>query len=73
MFVDRWDRKRLMIACDVGRGIVFALIPFSDEILTLLLATLVIEVMSSLFGPAKDAVFPTLVPRASSSWPTSST
>ncbi|MFA9432528.1 dTMP kinase [Egicoccus sp. AB-alg2] len=63
VFVDRWDRKRLMIACDVGRGIVMALIPFSDEILTLLLATLVIEVMSSLFGPAKDAVFPTLVKR----------
>lgn len=64
VFVDRWDRKRLMIACDVGRGIVMALIPFSNEILTLLLATLVIEVMSSLFGPAKDAVFPTLVPRS---------
>jgi dTMP kinase len=63
VFVDRWNRKRLMIACDVGRGIVMALIPFSDEILTLLLATLVIEVMSSLFGPAKDAVFPTLVRR----------
>jgi dTMP kinase len=63
VFVDRWDRKRLMIACDVGRGIVMAMIPFSDEILTLLLATLVIEVMSSLFGPAKDAVFPTLVRR----------
>jgi dTMP kinase len=63
VFVDRWDRKRLMIACDIGRGIVMALIPFSDEILTLLLATLVIEVMSSLFGPAKDAVFPTLVRR----------
>jgi dTMP kinase len=61
VFVDRWDRKRLMIACDIGRGIVMALIPFSDEILTLLLATLVIEVMSSLFGPAKDSVFPTLV------------
>jgi dTMP kinase len=63
VFVDRWDRKRLMIACDIGRGIVMALIPFSDEILSLLLATLVIEVMSSLFGPAKDAVFPTLVRR----------
>jgi dTMP kinase len=63
VFVDRWDRKRLMIACDIGRGIVMALIPFSDEILSLLLATLVIEVMSSLFGPAKDAVFPSLVRR----------
>jgi dTMP kinase len=63
VFVDRWNRKRLMIACDVGRGIVMAMIPFSNDILALLLATLVIEVMSSLFGPAKDAVLPTLVRR----------
>jgi dTMP kinase len=63
VFVDRWDRKRLMIACDVGRGLVMILIPFSNDILALLLATLVIEVMSSLFGPAKDSVFPTLVRR----------
>lgn len=61
VFVDRWNRKRLMIACDVGRAVVMALIPFSDEILTLLLATLVIEVLSSLFAPAKDSVLPTLV------------
>jgi dTMP kinase len=52
-----------MIACDVGRGMVMALIPFTNDILTLLLATLVIEVMSSLFAPAKDAVLPTLVRR----------
>jgi dTMP kinase len=63
VFVDRWNRKRLMIACDVGRGLVMAMIPFSNDILALLLATLVIEVMSSLFGPAKDAVLPTLVRR----------
>jgi dTMP kinase len=41
-----------------------ALIPFTDEILTLLLATLVIELMSTTFAPAKDAVFPTLVQRS---------
>jgi len=61
VFVDRWNRKRLMIACDLGRALVMALIPFSDEILTLLLATLVIEVLSSLFAPAKDSLLPTLV------------
>ena len=61
VFVDRWDRKRLMIACDIGRAAIMALIPFSNEILTLLLATLVIEVLSSLFGPAKDSVLPSLV------------
>lgn len=63
VFVDRWNRKRVLIVTDLGRAGVMALIPFTDEILTLVLATLVIEVLSALFAPAKDAVFPTLVRR----------
>jgi dTMP kinase len=63
VFVDRWDRKRVLIVTDIGRGIVMALIPFTQEILALVLATLVIEMLSALFAPAKDAVFPTLVRR----------
>lgn len=63
VFVDRWDRKRVLIWTDIGRGTVMAMIPFTDEVLTLVLATLVIEAMSSLFAPAKDAVLPTLVRR----------
>jgi len=63
VFVDRWDRKRVLIVTHVGRGLVMALIPFTDELLSLILATLFIEVLSSLFAPAKDAVFPTLVRR----------
>ncbi len=63
VFVDRWNRKRVLIGADIGRGLVMALIPFTDELLTLLLATLVIEVLSALFAPAKDAVFPRLVRR----------
>lgn len=60
MLVDRWDRKRVMITAHVGRGIVMALIPFAD-VLAILLATLLIETLSAMFTPAKDAVFPTLV------------
>ncbi len=63
VFVDRWDRKRVLILTDIGRGSVMALIPFTQEVLALVLATLFIEVLSSLFAPAKDAVFPTLVRR----------
>ena len=63
VFVDRWNRKRVLIGADIGRGIVMALIPFTNELLTLLLATLMIEVLSALFAPAKDAVFPRLVRR----------
>lgn len=63
VFVDRWDRKRVLVVTHLARAAVMALIPFTDEILTLLLATLVLEVMAALFAPAKDAIFPTLVRR----------
>jgi len=63
VFVDRWDRRRVMIATHLGRGLVMALIPFTNEVLTLLLATLIIEMMSALFAPAKDSVLPAIVPR----------
>lgn len=63
VFVDRWNRKRVLITADLGRGLVMALIPFTNELLSLLLATLMIEVLSALFAPAKDAVFPRLVRR----------
>ncbi len=64
VFVDRWDRRRIMIATHLGRGVVMALIPFTNEVLTLVLATLVIETMSSLFAPAKDSVLPSIIRRS---------
>lgn len=61
VFVDRWNRKRVMVAVNLGRGSVMALIPFTNEVFALLLATFIIEVMSSLFAPAKDAALPSMV------------
>lgn len=63
VFVDRWDRRRLMITTDIGRGIVMALVPFAQDVWALFLATLLIEVMTTLFIPTKDAVVPNLVRR----------
>jgi dTMP kinase len=63
VFVDRWDRRRLLIATDIGRGVVMALVPFAQDVWALFLATLIIETMSTLFIPAKDAVIPNLVRR----------
>jgi len=63
VFVDRWDRKRVLITTDIGRFAIMALIPFTQEVLALVLATLFLEMLSAMFAPAKDAVFPTLVRR----------
>ncbi len=63
VFADRWDRRRLLIVTDVGRALVMLAIPFAADVWALILATLVVEVMATLFIPVKDAIIPNLVPR----------
>ncbi|MBW3665383.1 MAG: dTMP kinase [Actinobacteria bacterium] len=64
VYADRWDRKRTMIAADIGRGAVMAVIPFVQDYFQLFVATLVVELLAMLFAPAKDATLPNLVARS---------
>lgn len=61
VFVDRWDRKRVMVICDIGRGLVLATLPFVSTIPGLFLASLLLEMMTLLWSPAKEASVPNLV------------
>jgi dTMP kinase len=61
VLVDRWDRKKVMVACDVGRGLVMAALPFVDSVAGLFAASLLLEVMTLLWSPAKEASVPNLV------------
>lgn len=61
VFVDRWDRKRVMITCDVGRGLVLATLPFIDTIPQLFAASFMLELLTLLWSPAKEATVPKLV------------
>ena len=62
VFADRFDRKRLMVMCDVGRAMVLASLPFVDTVPGLIVASLVMEVFTLLWAPAKEASVPHLVP-----------
>ncbi len=62
VFADRFDRKRLMMACDVGRALVLASLPFVDTVGGLVVASLVMEVFTLLWAPAKEASVPHIVP-----------
>lgn len=62
VIVDRLNRKRLMIACDISRAVVLVLLPAIDTLWGLVLASLVLELATSLWGPAKEAIVPNLVP-----------
>ncbi len=64
VLADRYDRKRLMVFCDVVRGLLFIGIAFSTDILALLAITFIVECLSLTFGAAKDASLPRVVDRS---------
>ena len=59
---DRFDRKKVMVWCNVGRAAVLVTLPFVDTILGLVAASLVLECFTLLWTPAKEASVPNLVP-----------
>jgi dTMP kinase len=61
VLVDRWDRKKVMVSCDIGRGLVLATLPFVDTVLGLVIASLLLEALTLLWSPAKEASVPNLV------------
>ena len=62
VIADRFDRKKVMVVCDIGRAAVLACLPFVDNVLGLVVASLVLEVFTLLWTPAKEASVPNLVP-----------
>lgn len=62
VIADRFDRKRVMVVCDLGRASVLLTLPFVDTIGGLVVASLVLEVFTLLWTPAKEASVPNIVP-----------
>lgn len=63
VIVDRLDRKRVMLVCDVGRALVLFALPFVDSLVGLIIASFILEIFTMLWSPAKEAIVPNLVPR----------
>ncbi|MGH2811703.1 MAG: dTMP kinase [Actinomycetota bacterium] len=67
VLVDRWNRKAVMVACDVGRAALISTLPFLDSIsratsvdriVLLLLISAALEMTMLMWQPAKDASLP---------------
>jgi dTMP kinase len=59
--LDRWDRRRVLVACDVGRACLLVALPFADNLAGLVCISFALEVLTLLWGPAKDASVPNIV------------
>jgi dTMP kinase len=60
---DRLDRRRVLIWGDYLRGALFLTIPIVGELWWIFVVTVLVEAISLVWGPAKDATVPNLVPR----------
>ena len=59
---DRWDRKKVMVYSDIARAVVIFSLPFFPSLVYLLFASVLLESLTLMWGPAKDASLPHFVP-----------
>ncbi len=62
VIIDRFDRRKVMVLCDIGRACLLVMLPFAENILGLVLISLGLELMTLLWGPAQAATVPHFVP-----------
>jgi dTMP kinase len=63
VFADRYDRKRLMVGSDIFRALLIISVPFAQNLVYLLVVSAVLESLTLIWGPAKDASLPHFVKR----------
>ena len=63
VIADRFDRRRLMIICDVLRFSLYLSIPIVGNYFWLYTATILVEIITLFWSPAKEASVPNLVPK----------
>ena len=63
VIADRFDRRKLMVTCDVLRFALYASIPIVGTYFWLYTATILVETVTLFWSPAKEASVPNLVPK----------
>ncbi|HSJ46654.1 MAG TPA: dTMP kinase [Euzebyales bacterium] len=61
VLADRYPRRRMMVAVDIARGVLFCVMAFSGDLVAIFALTFLIETLALLFMSAKDAMLPSLV------------
>ena len=61
--VDRLDRKRVLVACNAGRAVVYGALPIAGGLAPVLALALLAEVATIAYMSARDATLPRLIDR----------
>ena len=63
VFADRYNRKKLMVGADIARAALIFSVPFFQNLAYLLVISAILESLTLVWGPAKDASLPHFVKR----------
>lgn len=63
VFVDRFDRQKLMVFADIGRGTGYAAMAFVGELWLIYVLSFSVECLSLVWVPSRDASIPNIVSR----------
>lgn len=61
VFVDRWDKRRTMVVCDVVRAVIIAVVPLLGDARLVYVMAFLMATVSTLFNPAIMATTPELL------------
>lgn len=61
LLVDRLDRRKIMVTCDICRALLLFALPFWNSIVGLIVISFFLEMFTLLWGPAKDSSLPFLI------------
>jgi dTMP kinase len=61
VIIDRFDRRKVMVLCDIGRAGLLVALLFVDNLGGLLLISLGLEILTLMWGPAQAATVPNIV------------
>jgi predicted MFS family arabinose efflux permease len=61
VFVDRWDKKYIMILSNVFRSFFVVILPFSESIYYIYFITFFVSTFTQFFAPAESSLMPALV------------
>jgi MFS family permease len=65
VFVDRYDRRKILISTNIARGLLFLPLVWLDGQLALIyVVTAIVATLSTFFAPAESAMIPIVVPRS---------
>ena len=64
VYSDQFDRRRILVVCNIARGICFIALLFTgNNVVALYVLVAIVATLTTFFGPAEAAMIPTVVDR----------